>query len=467
MPTELRTPQPHQVRPALPARVLDRLRDPMSRGAFALVVGSGLTSVLGLVFWTVAARTYPAADVGIAGALINAMAFLANLATLGLRNGMVRFLPVLGGRRRPFIVRSYLACSAAAVLAAVTFVGGQSWWAPDLGFVRSGPGAVVLFVVFTVAWVLFVLEDQVLTGLHRATWVPVSNLAYSVAKLLALVVLSWLGAWGLFVAWSLPAVVVVVVVTAMILRGPARSAAPAPVAPAPAADTLAGSGPVTGPPPPDEPLARGIIRFAVADHASAVLWLATTQLLPLVVLARAGADASAYYLLAFTIAYSLYLVTANVAAAFLAESAHHPDQAGPLLRRATADAMALVLPLTVVAVAVAPLGLRLLGPQYADHGVTLLRLLLLSAVPQVLIGLAVNVARLRRRLGLVIAIYAATAIGTFGGTLLALDRWGLDGVGWAWLTTQLVLAAVLLGTDLLRPLRPSPRPRPARVTPTP
>ena len=189
-----------------------------------------------------------------------------------------------------------------------------------------------------------------------------------------------------------------------------------------------------------------LVRFAIADHSSALLWLATTELLTLVVLQKIGAEASAYYFMSFTIAYSLFLISSNVGSAFVAEAAHHPGRALTLAGTAFRHAASLVVPLSLVGVLLAPLGLGILGQEYSTNGTALLRLLLLSAIPQVVIGIALGAARVRRDNRLILAVYAAQALGVFGGTFLTIDRWGLTGVGLSWLVTQTAVALVLILT---------------------
>ena len=78
------------------ASVATHLREPMRRSAYALIAGTGLTSILGLAFWVLTARLLPPEAVGTGSALIAAMTFLGTLSTLGLRNGLVRFLAPAG-----------------------------------------------------------------------------------------------------------------------------------------------------------------------------------------------------------------------------------------------------------------------------------------------------------------------------------------------------------------------------------
>jgi O-antigen/teichoic acid export membrane protein len=407
------------------ASVVNHLREPMRRSAYALIAGTGLTSILGMAFWVLTARLLPPEAVGTGSALISAMTFLGTLSTLGLRNALVRFLAPAGASARRLIVTCYLLCASAAILSAVVFIAGQPWWASKLDFLRHDRVLAVAFVAATAVWVIFILEDHVLIGLRRAGWVPVTNGVYSAVKIALLPALVSGTAYGLFAAFALPAAPIVALVTILVLRaaGQQRGVAEA-----------------------ENLRIPQLVRFAIADHSSAFLWLATTELLTLVVLQKTDAEASAYYFMSFTIAYSLFLVSSNVGSAFVAEAARFPARTAALAGEAFRHAVGLVLPLSLVGVMLAPLGLRILGQEYAANGTVLLRLLLLSAIPQVIIGIALAAARVRRENRLILAIYAAQAIGVFGGTVLTIDRWGLTGVGLSWVSTQTTIALVLILT---------------------
>src|SRR4029453_13899460 len=80
------------------------------------------------------------------------------------------------------------------------------------------------------------------------------------------------------------------------------------------------------------------------------------------------------------------------------------------------------------------------------NGTILLRLLLLSAIAQVIIDIALSAARLRRDNRMVSTVYGAQALGIVGGTALMIGRWGLTGVGVSWLITQTAIALILIAT---------------------
>lgn len=404
----------------------DRLRAPdaLRANANALIVSTAVTSVAGLGFWALAARWLPADAVGIGTALVSVLTLLANLATLGLRNGMVRFLPAAGRSTRRLISGSFLACILAAVVLSLGFLLGQPWWAGHLGLLRQNALTISAFVVGTAVWVLFVLQDHILIGLRRSRWVPVKNLAYSLAKIAVLPLLTGAAMWAVVGATILPAAVAVVVVGVLVYRLTRNT------------EVSAGAEPRLS--------VRHLVRFAASDQIAWLVWVATPHVLTLIVLHLKGPEASAYYYMANMIGYSLYLVTSNIGSALIAESAHDPAQQAGHARTALAHTVRLVVPLAVVGVLAGPYVLRILGPGYAENAGTAMQLIILSALPQMIVGISVNTARVRREMSTVVGTYVFLAAAIWGGSWLTLQWWGVTGVGATILAAQTVAALALL-----------------------
>ncbi|MVZ91669.1 phosphotransferase [Microbacter sp. ANSKLAB05] len=406
----------------------DRFRasDALHASANALIASTALTSVAGLAFWAMAARWLPADAVGIGTALVSVLTLLANLATLGLRNGLVRFLPEAGGMTRQLIAWSYLTCALAAVALSGAFLVGQPWWAGQLGFLRDNAITITAFVVATVVWMLFVLQDHVLIGLRGSVWVPIENLAYSVAKIAVLPLLTAAATWAVLGATVLPAILAVAGVGVLVWRL-TRSTV---------------SIPVTG----RANSLRHLVRFAAADQIAWMVWVATPQVLTLIVLHLRGPEASAYYYMANMIGYSLYLITSNIGSALIAESAYDPVRGASHARTALVHSVRLVLPLAVIGVLIGPYVLRFLGEDYAENAGTAMQLIILSALPQTIVGISVNTARVRREMSTVVVTYVFLAVAIWGGSWMTLQWWGVTGVGATILAAQTAAALGLLAS---------------------
>ncbi|MGH3388540.1 MAG: hypothetical protein ACRDOO_06650, partial [Actinomadura sp.] len=168
----------------LVAQLRGELTEPLFRNAYALMVNGGLTGVLGLGYWFLAARRYDPADVGRNCAIIQAVMFVGGLTALNVI--LIRFIPQTGRRTGRFVLGSYAAGAAAAVLIALVFLLTLGRWGGSFAHLRGvHPG--LWFVGMALAWNIFTQQDAVFTGLRRAHWVPVENAAFGVAKMALLV----------------------------------------------------------------------------------------------------------------------------------------------------------------------------------------------------------------------------------------------------------------------------------------
>ena len=408
-------------------RAAEHARTPLHRDAYALVANSGFTALTGLLYWVVAAKAFSAHDVGLNSALISSMMFLAGLAGLNLSNVVVRFLPEAGRQAGRMIALCYGVTAAIAALAATVFVVGVDGWAPRLAsLVASGPLA-LWFVVATVAWTLFVIQDGVLTGLGRATWVPLENAAFSVIKLAALAGAAvLLPRSGIFVSWTAAMVLSVVVVNVLVFGRLTRRAGERA---APAQISLGDS---------------ALRRYLVTDFAGAMAWMAAINLLPVVVTAAAGATTNAYFALAWAVAFPIYTVGANVGTSLVLHGAADRSALPALVRKAAVQGLGVVVGVVVLLVLLAPVVLSLFGPEYREHGTTLLRVLAIGAVPSTVVSLGVSVARVERRLPAAVIALTVNAVLTLALAVPFLHAFGVVGPGLAWLAGLSVAAGVLV-----------------------
>ena len=123
-------------------RLVDHVQTPLYGGAYALILSSGSTSVLGMVYWTLAARLYEPSSVGVNAAVISSMTFLSYLAQLNMSGALSRFVPTAGAATRRLVSSAYLGGGRPVRVAALIFLAGVQHWAPEAtGLVGSSPVA--------------------------------------------------------------------------------------------------------------------------------------------------------------------------------------------------------------------------------------------------------------------------------------------------------------------------------------
>jgi O-antigen/teichoic acid export membrane protein len=424
-------------------RLAAHLRVPLHRNGYALVLSTFSTAGLGALYWAIAARHYTSQEVGINASLVSTMMFLTNLASLNFTDVLNRFVPVSGRAAKRLVLISYAIAVGLGGVSATVFILGMRHWSPWLMETLHGPLLGLVYIVAVMLWVVFVLQDAVLVGLRRATYVLVENTGFGIAKVVLLLAFAAaLPRTGILLSWTAPLIVVVVVVNIVVFRN---------LLPRHAAENLA----------VEEPITRGVVsRFLIADYISSLLWTATIALMPVIVLKTDGPSASAYVYLSWTVAYTLYLVGRNMGMALTTEGAHDPGRLAEHARATLIAAGRIVVPLAVLLAVGAPVFLKLFGGEYSSHATTLLRLFSLAMIPAIVPTTFITVARVQRRLTAMVIVTALTTLPVLALAPVFMHFLGLWGMGLSWLVVESAVAIVLL----LGELRPHWRAVPAGVS---
>lgn len=388
-------------------------------------------SALGMLYWILAARIYPTETVGINSAVISASMFLANVAQLNLVNALNRFLPVAGNKSRKLILVSYLLNTSLGILASLVFVFGLSWWAPALGFLADSGTFVLLFALATASWGVFALQDSAMTGMRSAVWVPVENIAYAILKIAFLVVFARLvPQFGILISWFLPLGAAIVVVNVLIFRR---------MLPVHIRRTEEFHEPIR---------TRVIAGYVAGDYFGMLFWMAAAFLQPIVITQLAGATANAYFYLSWQIAYALYLVPRMMGMSFVTEVSARPFKLNSYSFKVLTQSARLIIPVVLVILVGAPYILLLFGREYASESAALLRLLSLSAIPQIVVALYLSIARVQRQMLSLVAVQASLSILALILIYSLLPVYGITGIGYAWLISQTAVASFLAVTKL-------------------
>ncbi|MDV9193648.1 lipopolysaccharide biosynthesis protein, partial [Streptomyces sp. SR27] len=395
----------------------------MFRNAYALMLSTGVSAALGLGFWLVAARYYSEEAVGQGSAAIAAQRLLASLTATTMIGAVVRYVPRAGRATGPLVLRVYLVSTVVVAVASGVFLLTLDWWGPTyapLGTLSAG----LFFTASCVGWALLTLQDGVLTGLRRAVWVPVGNAVFSLGKLVLLVVLAAaLPVLGVFVSWSAAIALSVVPLAWLVFRRliPRQARADRDREP---------------------PGLREIGRFMAGDSVGALFSLAMINLLPVMVAVRFDAAHNAFFYTAYTVGGTMEFMAINMASSLTAHASHSPESLAEGVRGALRRMALLLVPVVLVLLVLAPVILAPFGPDYAEHGTTVLRLLAAAALPRVAVELYIGVLRVQGRTGVLALLQGAMCVLVLGSAALLLGRVGIAGAGVAVLASMTLMAAV-------------------------
>jgi O-antigen/teichoic acid export membrane protein/aminoglycoside phosphotransferase (APT) family kinase protein len=414
-------------------RLIRHVRTPLFLNAYSLVVSEGASAALGMLYWVLAARLYPTESVGLNALAISTMTLLANVSQLNLRSAMLRFLPNAGNASSRLVGAAYSITLAVALSAGVIFVAGQRIWMPDQNdqnFLALDRWMAPVFVGTVMLWAIFALQDGVLTGLRQAIWVPIENTLFNLAKMAMMVALATLTpGFGIFASWLIPCLATTLVVNAFIFKRliPAHARAHERA-------TASRATPI---------VPRHIVSYTAADYLG-FLFGQASAVFPFIVLNHAGASATAYFSLAWMMAYMLYVTNQYMTSSFTVEAVANQARLSIYRRHMFAQMVRLMAPVVIGVIVFAPLLLSLFGPAYAEASTTLLRLLALAAIPNIVNTLYLASARVQRKMSRVVAVqFAANALG-LGLSLVFVPNLGIAGIGAAWFIGQTIVASAIV-----------------------
>lgn len=394
------------------------------RGAYSLAANTAITSVLGMVFWLVAARLYSSVEIGRDSALILAMIELSTLCQLNLDNGIVRFLPDLGRRSRRAIGVAYALTGVLALAVGSVFVLVAPHVSDELSFLEGNSSLEVGFVAALVLWGVFALQDAALTATRRASWVPLENGLFGVLKVGALPLLLMAGIdHGVFAAWALPMALLVVPVNVLLFK----RAIPDHVAGKERESSISRLG------------IRRVVRFLAQDYAASIFTRATMTLLPLLVIGILGPKASAYFAIPFMIMVAFDSLAYSACTSLVVEATLAGEHLQALTRLTVRRVLALIVPAGVALIVAAPLVLLPFGRAYEEQGTTVLRLLLCASLLRPGIALFSAVSRIGGH-GLRLALVEAALLALVLGPAIPLAHsHGIEGVAAAWLGANVII----------------------------
>ncbi len=407
---------------ALLAGLRRELSVPLYRNAYALMANTAGNSILGLLYWVLAARTFPDAAVGRGNALISLMMLVSTFTQLNWSGALIRFLPRAGRSARQMLLTAYLmATGLAAVAAAAVMAYCHFARAPDDPLYVSA-GLAVWFVVATVAWSVFNLQDAALTGMRSAVWVPLENGLYGLVKLVLLVVVARTSlSDGVFASWTIPVIALLVPVNLLLFRRILpRHATAEPDAPPPGRRVLA--------------------RYMAGDYAAQAFTQLSSTFLPVLVVSLLGAAQGAYYLPAQTAFAAMGMLATAITSSLVVEAARDEQATHRLARAMLRRICVLVLPAGAFVGLAAPWLLELFGSQYRAGATTVLQLMMLSLLPRVPVALYVTKCRLDNRTGTLALLQFTQAALVIGGTAVFAPTAGLVAVGWSVLAAEVVPA---------------------------
>jgi O-antigen/teichoic acid export membrane protein len=419
---------------------------PLVTNSVALVLAKVAAMGLGFLFWVAAARTFGAAEVGVAAAIVAAMMLCTQLALLGIGSSFIAEFATHKRAVWPLLDAALAVVVPAALLAAGAFLVLSATLLDHVDVVAKSFLFAVLFVAATVLGTVGVLLDQVSTALRRGDQNVVRGLAFGATCVVLLLVLVQTGTprtvLAAFAPWAAAGVVMCGAGALQLRRVLSAREAP---------------------PVLDRTLTRRLLHVGIPNHVLTLAERTPGLVLPLIVTQVLTPRANAAWYAAWMMAWVVYIVPIQVGMTIFAEVAADPGSLRSALRRGVMTTLALGGAVAaIILVAAHPL-LSVLGAGYADEGAAPLRILVLGIVPMTFTFAYFAACRGLRRVREAMMSAWVAAICVVVVAVAAGGVGGLTAIAVGWLAVQAALG--VWSAARLVQLARSPAPHAARSEP--
>jgi O-antigen/teichoic acid export membrane protein len=407
-------------------------------GVSASLLGTqALTSVLGLIFWTLAAREFVTSDVGVAGAAIALMMLLGSVGSFGLGTVLIARLPGVAPHERRVLIRTCLATAAtvgALLGLIVPTVAVHVFHATALAPIAGSIWPLLGFALGTGLTASVIVLDQAVLTIGIGALQLERNVTASAVKVGALVVLGLLGIHGgmvIFLAWTIGNLLSLPLVAWRTRGGRALAQGRQLVEPK---------------------LLRGMGRLAVSHNLLNISIQAALLLLPVLVTVLVSASANASFNAAIMLAGFVFALPYAISVGLFAAARGDESEILKRMRLTILFGLAVSAAADLVLFPLAGPLLHIFGSSYAAEGTVLLRLVVLAGLPFVVKDHFIALRRVQGRTTQALAVTSVFLVFELAGAAVGAQVDGVVGLCVGWLAV-LVVEALILAVPLVLALR--------------
>lgn len=334
------------------------MNDSLYRNSIYLFVNNASLAATGFLFWTMAARLFPAAEVGILSTIIAASTFIASASLFGLDHTLIHYLAKHKAKTATIINTALTIVALGTVLFSTGYLLIVPAMTPELAFILSSP----LWLFAFVGLMLITAWNNVLTStfiaLRITYFILIAGLLFGIGRVILLAYLNDQGLTSLFNAHSISLGIGLLAALISLFIAKRHIVKP----------HIGGEA---------VKLMRG---YSLRTYVASLLASLPPLLTPLFIIALLGAPEAAYYNMPLLMVGLLTIIPMATSQSLFAEGAHGGGELKKHIIKAMKLIYVLLVPAVILVIAAGYFILSIFGPSYAEHGYMLLLFLSLATL---------------------------------------------------------------------------------------
>jgi O-antigen/teichoic acid export membrane protein len=398
------------------------------RNAYNLIIGTGITSLFGFIFWLLATKYYSSEAIGYGSALISAVAMLGIFGELGLGIALIRFLPentANNEKSREMINTSISICIAFSFFIAIIFLSGLKIWSATLIAVFKDPLYWFLFILFTITCTIQPLILNIFLTKRMTRFIVLINLFTSILKITLIILLSFFinNVLGIYLAYGFS--LLITLTTALFLLVPQAQPQYFPRI------TM------------KIEILHEIWAYAINNYIARVFLQITPLVIPIILITILGPVDTAYFFIGWSIASLLQIIPSSIFNSLLAECSTSNSDVHNNVRKSLQLMLLLLIPALLIIITFSKSILLIFGHIYSQNSYLILCVMAFSVLPWGICYLYISIERLKRDTRRIIYISSASFLLSLGLGSLLTYKIGLLGMGLGYLIGQSIIAIIV------------------------
>ncbi len=409
-----------------PSRITLHLEDTLFKNAYIMIAGTSANSIIGFIFWIVAARLFPTDAVGLTSAIISSVGILAIFSELGLGITIIRFLSNAGKDSNDLLNTCLTLSGLASIVFSFIFISGLSFWSPALQILQRDQAFLLAFVISVVTTTLQTPVLNTFIAMRDTKYIFISNLVFGLFKIPLAILFAILlnSAFSLFISSVLAQTFALAISIGYFLPKVISGYCLFPMV--------------------KMEVVKESWHYSISNYISRGLIQITPKILPLMIINTLSPEMNAYFFIAWSIASFLWLIPTSISNSLFAEGSYDEKSLKENSQKSLKLMILLLLPLILLIWITADKFLLLFGQDYSDNGALLLRIIMLSSIPYGINYFYISIARVSKNSANIIKITIATTVLSLAFCYLMLHKIGLIGIGFGYLAAQSIISSVVL-----------------------
>lgn len=396
--------------------------------AGSLVGTTIVTSVLGFIYWWVAARRFTPDVVGVSSAAISSMTLLGTFCVLGLGTLLITEIPRQPKQAIPLISTALVIVALAGGLAGLLFALIAPLFSSQFSYLNASIIDAISYAAGASLTSITLVLDQALVGLLRGVQQFHRNTLFASIKLIALIVISSmfsdLTGMSVYATWSLGNLLSVVIILIPVLLKSKK----------PLYSYL-----------PQWKLLRQMGSAALQHHLLNTMLQFTAYALPTIVTVLLSARVNALFYVSWMLVNFIFYIPAALTIVLHAMNSAHQSTLAERARTTIGIALITCVTATVVLQFTAAQVLNVFGSSYVG-GVWILRVLVLAAFPIIIKNHYISICRIQDRVKNAMWIIGPGCFLELGLAVLGAHLYSLLGLSLGWIIAVYVEAICMLPT---------------------